>query len=416
MARLLRKATGWFCAAALGGAGFCSPVPAQPVVAVSARIETLGDTSRLLVDLSASVKVEAFVLSDPDRVVVDLPEVNFQAEASEGARRTLEAAGSLIRAFRGGSLGPGKSRIVIDLSGPARVVKANVEKIASGEPARLVIELARTDKAGFAAAAAAGRLQAARRPPAAPNSPVATAPAGKQVIVLDPGHGGIDSGASAGADVLEKSIVFEFARRMAAQLENTGRYKVVLTRNSDVFVSLDDRVRVARQANAALFVSLHADTLADAADVQGATFYTGSDKASDAEAARLAEKENRADIAAGVESPEDATGVTDILADLTRRETKAYSHLFARSLAGVWQNAGRLNKNPQRSAGFKVLRASDVPSVLIELGYLSSTRDAANLTSAAWRDKAAGVAADAVNRFFESRRTASPASVAETLH
>ena len=416
MARLQRKATGRFCAAVLTAAGFCAPVLAQPVVAVSARIETLGDTSRLLVDLSASVKVEAFVLSDPDRVVVDLPEVNFQAEALEGARPKQEAGGSLIRAYRGGSLGPGKSRIVIDLSGPARVVRASAERIASGDPARLVIELARTDPAAFKAAAAAGRLQAARRSPAAPVSPVATASAGKQVIVLDPGHGGIDSGASAGTDVLEKTIVFEFARRMAAQLESTGRYKVVLTRNSDVFVALGDRVRVAREANAALFVSLHADTLADAADVQGATFYTGSDKASDAEAARLAEKENRADIAAGVESLEDATGVTDILADLTRRETKAYSHLFARSLAAVWQNAGRLNKNPQRSAGFKVLRASDVPSVLIELGYLSSTRDAANLTSAAWRDKAAGVAADAVNRFFESRRIASPASVAETPH
>ena len=412
----------WLALAAL-----CAPSAAQPVVAVAARTETRGDATRLIVDLSASVPVKAYVLADPDRVVVDLPEVNFQIEG-EGARRKPEPDGSLIRAFRGGLLAPGRSRIVIDLAGPARVAAASVEKIATGEPARLVVELVRADRASFAAAVAAGRGEAARPAPAM-QAVVAANPAGKLVVVLDPGHGGVDSGASQGADIVEKTIVFDFARAMAAQLETTGRFKVILTRNSDVFVALAERVRMAREANAALFVSLHADMLADGADVQGATFYTGADKASDVEAARLAEKENRADIAAGAESPEDASGVSDILADLTRRETRTYSHLFARTLAGVWQNAGRLNKNPQRSAGFRVLKASDVPSVLIELGYLSSARDAANLASPVWRAKAAAVAADAVDRFFDSRRIAGEAApapagqpsdgaatVAESLH
>ena len=421
--------------AALAALACCmaGPAAADPAVAVAARIVAAGETARLEIDLSRGVGAVAFVLADPDRVVVDLPEVSFQIEASDStqnrpapgwqslalvaARAKAPAAAALIKAYRFGLLAPGKSRVVIDLAAPARIVRAASEKIASGEPARLVVELARTDRASFALAVRAGGGETGLRPTVA--GLAAVAGPGKPVVMLDPGHGGVDSGASSGAGVVEKGLVFDFARTLAAQLESSGRYRVVMTRSSDVFVALGDRVKLARDAHAALFVSLHADTLSDAAGVQGATIYTAADKASDAEAARLAEKENLADSAAGVASADDAAGVSDILADLTRRETRAYSHLFARTLVGLWQGAGHLNKNPQRAASFKVLRAPDVPSVLIELGYLSNAKDAADLASAPWREKYAGVAAAAIDRFFESRSSAGPepaATVATAPH
>jgi N-acetylmuramoyl-L-alanine amidase len=178
---------------------------------------------------------------------------------------------------------------------------------------------------------------------------------------------------------------------------------VLMTRTSDVFVPLGERVRIARTSGAALFVSVHADTLAGEPGVSGATVYTASDKASDAEAARVAESENQADLVAGLDSSEEQSEVSDILFDLTRRETRAFSHVFARTLVGYWKEIGRLNKNPQRSAGFRVLKAPDVPSVLLELGYLSSEKDLTGLVAPAWRQKAAGTVAKAIDRFFQSR-------------
>ena len=202
------------------------------------------------------------------------------------------------------------------------------------------------------------------------------------MVVIDPGHGGVDPGAAGVNGVIEKRSTFDFASALAEALSASGRYRVVMTRADDTFVSLGDRVKIARDAKAALFVSIHADTLREGADVTGATVYTASDRASDAEAARVAETENRADEAAGLESAPGRDAMSsDILFDLTRRETRTFSHAFQRTLAGYWQKIARLNKNPERSAGFRVLQAPDVPSVLLELGYLSSEKDVAALTS-----------------------------------
>jgi N-acetylmuramoyl-L-alanine amidase len=190
-----------------------------------------------------------------------------------------------------------------------------------------------------------------------------------------------------------------------------------MTRDSDVFVPLGGRVRIARDAHAALFVSIHADTLASATSVSGATIYTMSEHASDAEAARTAEKENQSDATAGVEGKSvPSRRVSDILLDLTRQETRAYSHVFARTLANYWKVAGRLNKNPERSAGFIVLTAPDVPSVLLELGYLSNVKDAKSLVSPEWRDATTSRVVAAINAFFDSRgvtaaRPVSPGSI-----
>jgi len=227
------------------------------------------------------------------------------------------------------------------------------------------------------------------------------------VIVIDPGHGGVDGGAYGIGGAVEKTLVYDFSLELQRRLEAQKRYKVVLTRHGDEFVSLEDRVRIAREANAALFLSIHADMLGEA-DVSGATIYTCSERASDAEAARIAERENAADKAAGVEQKAQAVGVADILFDLKRRETRAYAHIFSRGVVDELKGAARLNRNPERSAGFLVLKAPDFPSVLVELGYLSNAQDVQAMSSAAWRAKTADAMANAIERFFAAAQGAGP--------
>ena len=377
---------------------------AAPPVAVAARLADDGAAAKLSFDLSGPVEASAHAMTDPDRIVVDLAEVNFQLDPAVG-RPTPGRGDAIVKAFRFGLFGPGKSRVVVDLARPACVERVETTPIAKGSPAaRLVIALERCEPAAFAAAA---RASAAPAPAAETTETATIGPAsGPPVIVLDPGHGGVDGGAyGAGGAVEEKTIVYDFALELARRLEAMKRFKVVLTRHGDEFVSLEDRVRIAREANASLFISLHADTLGGSgAEVSGATVYTCSERASDAEAARIAERENGADKAAGVEPKAQAPGVADILFDLERRETRAYAHIFSRGLVDEWRGAARLNRNPERSAGFVVLKAPDFPSVLVELGYLSNGEDVSALTSAEWRGKTAAAMAAAIDRFFAPTR------------
>ncbi|WP_281804712.1 N-acetylmuramoyl-L-alanine amidase [Methylocystis echinoides] len=367
-----------------------------PVSAVSSRVETAADHSRLIFTLTGDVAPQARVAAAPPRVVVDLPEVAFRIDPREGR----SAAGSkLIRSYRYGQFAPGRSRVVVDLSSPARIVKT---ACVAGQ---LEIELAPTSEAAFNAAVTQSAAQsvslAPTQPAAAAPAPVA-APSDRPVVVIDPGHGGVDMGATGKHGEQEKAIVFEFARALAAKIEEGGRLKPVLTRNEDVFLPLNERVRIAHENNAALFLSIHADTLAEG-HVTGATVYTVSARASDAEAARIAEKENLADQAAGLEIKESVEEVGDILHDLAKRETRAFSAQFSQALISRWKEAGSLNKNPSRSAGFVVLKSYDIPSALLELGYLSSEKDLARLTSPEWRDQAAGKTAEAIEAFFADR-------------
>jgi N-acetylmuramoyl-L-alanine amidase len=382
--------------AALGGRARAAGTPA-PVAAVASPVEAAADHARLIFDLTAPVAAQAHLAANPPRVIVDLPEVAFRIDPREG-RAT--AGSKLIKSYRYGQFAPGRARVVVDLAQPAKIVKAGSE--AKAEGAQLVIDLAPTPEAAFAAAAAAAPAE----PPApavvvpeAAATPVAT---DKPVVVIDPGHGGVDMGAIGKHGEQEKAIVFDFARALAAKIEAGGRLRAVLTRAEDVFVPLEERVRFAHRQNAALFLSIHADTLAGG-HVEGATVYTVANKASDAEAARIAEKENLADKAAGLESKAEVEQVGDILFDLTQRETRAFSAQFSRTLIAHWQEAGSLNKNPARSASFVVLKSYDVPSALLELGYLSSEKDLARLTSPEWRDQAAGKTAEAIEAFFAAR-------------
>ena len=359
-------------------------------VAVGVRLSQDDSAARLVFDLSRSVAASASALASPDRIVVDMPEVNFQLDPSAG-RVGASANGSLVKGFRFGLLAPGKSRIVIDLARTACPSEVAARPIVEGEPAaRLTIELKPCDSPAFAALVRAPAVSTAAAP--------ATATPPRPVIVLDPGHGGADSGARGLHGVQEKSLVFDFCAELKRQLDATKRYTVVMTRDGDQYVGLDDRVDIARTANASLFISVHADTLSEDESVSGSTVYTVADRASDAEAARIAAREN----AAGGGSRQENPDVADILFDLKRRETRTYAHIFSRGLVDTLRGTAKLNHNPERSASFVVLKAPGFPSVLVELGYLSNPQDVQSLLSPEWRAKAAAAMVKAIDAFFGS--------------
>jgi len=297
---------------------------------------------------------------------------------------------------------PGGSRMVFDLSKPVRIDKAFAIDASVDAPARLVLELVATDRESFLRKVALdSRLT---RPEAlSAGRPQTNGGDPRPLVALDPGHGGIDTGTKGPNGEQEKEIVLDFAQRLRERIEKSGKYRVVMTRSDDTFVALADRVHIARNAGAALFVSIHADALPHGeGDAQGASVYTLSETASDSEAARLAEKENRADVIAGVDLKTEPDDVAGILIDLAERETKSFSVQFAHKLVAEMKPAARLHKTPLKSAGFRVLRAPDVPSVLVELGYVSNKQDLQSLLSDAWRDHTADAMAQAIDEYFSA--------------
>jgi N-acetylmuramoyl-L-alanine amidase len=308
---------------------------------------------------------------------------------------------------------------VFDLTGPAKVTSSAMLEPANGQPPRLVLELEETDAASFTqnlAAQSPPALKPAVSEQTAAVAPQVVTPAttrprdARPVVVIDPGHGGVDNGTRAGEET-EKNLVLAFGLALRDRLEKSGKYRVVMTRTDDTFIPLDDRVKVGRVQGAALFVSIHADYLARGeGEAQGATIYTVSDKATDAEAERLAESENRADAIGGVNLAQEPTDVADILIDLAQRETRTFSNRFARLLMGEMKSTTKMHKNPLKSAGFRVLKAPDVPSVLVELGYVSNKGDLEHLVSDNWRTRTVNSMAQAVDTFLAKRlATVTPA-------
>ncbi len=383
------------------GEGVRSTLPA----AVSAAHLTVdGPRTRLTFDLTRAVEMRAFALADPYRVIIDLDEVNFHMAPRAAERR------GLIRTFRFGLFAPGKSRIVVELAGPAIIERALTIEGEEGRPPRLHLDLVSTSADGFRRAiadrAVSNLARRGDRETLGPRlSQRAEDDGGPPIVVIDPGHGGIDPGATApSTGDEEKMIVLDFAKVLRDKLMATGRYRVLMTRDRDVFIPLADRVRIARDARAHLFISVHADSIGGANEnARGVTVYTLSDRASDADSERLAERENKADAIAGLDLSEEPSEIADILIDLTRRETRIYSANFARTLAGEMRQVTRMHRLPLRSAGFQVLRAHDIPSVLVELGFVTSRRDVEMLTSAIWRDRTADSVAKAVGQFFATR-------------
>lgn len=378
--------------------GDASAQTAQRTIALDARLAGDASRTRLVVDLNRRVEVRAYTIANPNRVVVDLPDVSFDLPVGAGRQ-----ARGLVSSFRYGQLSQGKARIVVELREPVRIDKVFVLAAIEDQPARLVIDLVRTDATSFIKNAIVPEQRQAAAPKVLPKSQTADP---RPVIVLDPGHGGPDVGAQAKTGDEEKEVVLEVAKKLRDQLIKTGRYRVVMTRDDDTFVPLDERLAIARANAASLFISIHADSLSKGAgEASGATIYTLSERASDSDAQRLADKENDSDRLAGYlsQQPDD---VANILFDLAQRDTRNHSNLFARTLVGSLKNAARLHKSPLRSAGFVVLKSPDVPSVLLELGYLSSPDDLKQMTSEAWREKVTVAVVAAIDRFFAGRMPA----------
>ena len=394
-------------------------------VAKDARVGGDLTRTRFVADLSDTVDFRAFLLADPYRVIVDLPEVKFLMPSGIGSQGK-----GLISAFRYGLFAPGKSRIVIDVVEPVLIDKAYVRAAENGEPARLVLDLVHTTPAQFEKqrgrqnmlrSTGPGTFQTSTEEASADKAPPETQKRTKTkpVIVLDPGHGGVDPGAISAGGAYEKNVVYAFCKVLKAKLEETGKYRVLLTRDDDIFIALDARVEYARKEQADLLVSVHADALdlkhplANAArpakDVRGASIYTLSEEASDELAKAIAARENRSDVLAGVELPGATDGdLASILIDLMHRETKNLSVSFARSLLGTLKGNVELTGSPHRFANFRVLKAQDVPSVLLELGYLSNEQDESALTSDKWRSKVTEAIVESIGAFFAKRMVSAP--------
>ena len=368
-------------------------------VATDVRLGGDDTQTRFVVDLSQKIDVAAFTLADPYRVVIDLPQVTFKLPAKAG-----EQGRGLVKAFRFGLIMQGGSRIVLDTTGPVRLDKAFALAAAAGQPARLVLDLVATDRDSFLRNITMQDRSARSSSKTSISAPPEAAGDARPLIVVDPGHGGIDNGTKSGNGQDEKDIVLAFGQVLRDRLEKTGKYQVAMTRSDDTFIPLDERVRFARARKASLFISIHADSIPrNEGQAEGASVYTLSTHASDAEAARLAEVENKSDVIAGVDLSAEPNDVASILIDLAQRETKAFSLQFARDLVSEFRATTRLHMHPLKSAGFIVLKAPDVPSVLVELGYMSTKDDLVHLMSADWRARTADSLVHGVDTFFAPR-------------
>lgn len=421
------------------------------------------ETTKFTAYLSEDVGYTASVLPDPYRVIIDLANVSFDVPPGAGRKPR-----GLVKAIRYGVIEEGKSRIVIDTQGPVLITKSTLQPKTGKKPARIDIELLaitedvfdaafaieRDKSAGEPASVAAGQAEdtpsaaAAEEPSAVaassqpgdivgsvtPAETVAAAPVqvikptlkpvagtqktkavaekpvrsdGKKVIVVDPGHGGIDPGAMSPSKTLEKDVVLAFAKDLKEMMDAEGRHHVVLTREDDRFLPLKDRVAFARKHGAELFIAIHADTLRGQT-VTGTTIYTLSDKASDAESEALAQRENHADAIAGIDLAGQSEDVAGILIDLAQRDSRNQASMFSRATLRRFRDVTKMTGKPIRSAGFTVLKAPDVPSILIELGFLSNPKDEERLKSAAWRKNLAKALASAIDSHFAPAVAGSP--------
>jgi len=370
-----------------------------PIV-MSARIGEHEDRTRLVIELSDPVNLRAFALANPDRVVIDMPEVSWRL----GAPPRPTGFGA-VQSYRYGQFRAGNSRMVIDLNQPVTVSDSLVIPPSAGFGYRVVIDLFPATRAKFDAQAGwpadlkkresdaeklAALIAAQQSPPRS---------TGKKIIVLDPGHGGLDAGTIGVNGLMEKDLALAEGLKLARELRQRG-YSVFMTRESDTFVPLRQRVAIARADKADLFIALHADSNPDSGTT-GTSIYTLNDGRSDREAGALARRENQSDVIAGVDLTGGNNPVAPILINLAQRDTRNKSSEFAaNALKNLGEVTDLLAHNPHRSASLAVLVAPDVPAVLIELGYLSNAADAGQMNTDSWRAKVAGAIADAVDAQF----------------
>ena len=348
--------------------------------------------TRIVVEFERKPTFSFHLLGAPHRLVVDLPETLFGLEDS------MTKARGLLSDIQFGLMSPGRSRMVFTATGPIEAETARIVENDGGDGYRLLFDLVATSDSAFAALVREQEWEVFEQAGGASPTPELVDDEKPFTVVVDPGHGGIDSGALGQNGLQEKEITLLMSKALKAALAEYDDIRVVMTRSDDRFIPLGERVRIARHHGADLFISLHADSIRFRR-IRGATVYTLSEKASDQMAQELAARENRSDLIAGLalETAQDA--VADILIDLTRRETKILSTGMARAVIESFDGSIKLINNPIRSAGFRVLRAHDVPSVLVEMGYLSNVEDEKLLKDAQWRETAAALLASAVDTF-----------------
>jgi len=348
------------------------------VLADGSRLADDGGDVVLDLSLTQAVPYRVFVLDDPRRVVLDFREVNW-SELAVGFDRS-----EAIESVATGRGDAGWSRMVLRLARPMAVAEAGMRTDETDGTAQVRLRLEPVDADAFAARAA--HLPMGVRLPPVPVAPDGAVPreGGLIMVALDPGHGGVDPGAARGGRT-EADLMLTFAIELREVLLRSGRFDVMLTREGDWFVSLPERITLARVARADAFVSLHADALA-AGRARGATVYSLSDTASDAASEALAEAHDRADLLAGVDLAGNDDAVADVLLDLARLETAPRTGALAEQIVAAFDRAGiALHPNPRMEAGFSVLKAADIPSVLVEVGFLSDARDRENLLDPDWR-------------------------------
>jgi N-acetylmuramoyl-L-alanine amidase len=353
-----------------------------------------GDSSatRVEIEFDGVPQIEPRLLSSPSRLVLDLPEALF------AVGKVNPPENSLVVSFRSGLIQEGRSRVVITVNGPFEFDQPTISPSSDGRSQIFSINLKKSSEVEFSRIIQEQLLTTASTTGGKGDRVFRKdeEPAKAFTLVIDPGHGGIDGGATGKEGSIEKDITLQFAKELQIFLQTNPSVKVFLTRTDDRFIGLDERVKIARQLNANLFVSIHADTIADNS-LRGATVYTLSDKASDEVSRAVAQQENLSDAIGGVEAVIEDQTVADILIDLTRRETMQHSVAFARSTVEALQKKTKLIHNPHRSAGFRVLRAADIPSVLVEIGYLSNADDEKQIKDANWRKGLVEELADAIN-------------------
>jgi N-acetylmuramoyl-L-alanine amidase len=367
------------------------------------RLAKHGDATRVVIDLSKPVSYRHVSLGEPPRLAIDLPEVDWTVDAA------ASKAVGLVQGFRFGQPRPGVSRIVLDVAQPFAIDRVFELPPSGTHGHRIVTDLVKVPVNGrhqqvdgrIVAAAGPAETQAAAvvavRPPARKPAP----PVDQHIIVIDPGHGGVDPGAIGSAiKLLEKDVALRMGRALRARLEATGRYKVVMTRADDRIVRLRDRLQLARQSRGELFISLHADSLTRAPAISGASIYTLSERASNDEGARLARRENRADILAGIDLSDQEDIVTEILIDLAQRDANNKSVRLADVLVKELKGTTKMAKRRRAQAGFVVLKSPDMPSVLVELGYLSNPADERALAKDAHIARLAAAVAHAIDLYF----------------
>ena len=364
--------------------------------------------TRFVVGLDRKVEFQVFSLANPNRVVVELPDVKLQLP-EQADKNPI----GLVRSFRGGMAAPGKTRIVIDVTQPVIVESAKLEKDSAGA-FRLALDMLPVDaaikggvKKGITPAPAGLGASGLQPPtPKRAESPKArAAKAFKPIIVIDPGHGGMDSGATK-FGTIEKDVVLAFSHVLREQLEATGRYKVLMTRDKDIFVELDERLAYGERNKANLFIAIHADYAGTKA--RGATIFTlrdGVAKDLQRSAANHAGDKvmTEKDINTVKQSAGDVDTVRNILADLAERDvklTQERTSVFAKSVIETMGESTPMRHDPDQQAAFRVLKTAQFPSVLIELGYVSNRQDSNNLKSREWRENVAESITSAVDNYF----------------